>query len=127
MRKISRKEKGLRKINSRGRIQVGKGNRTSQQQQRQRKNPKYTTKENRVYRGNKKEDKLDKGKAGPWHNIMDQVWADAHIAIDQKIVDKWKAKGQCTRCTLTNHGWKHCEKEIRVCTMQRKSFKLPGG
>jgi len=41
-------------------------------------------------------------------------------------VDELKAKRQSTRCTLTNHGWKHCQKEIRVCTIQRKPFKLQG-
>jgi len=85
--------------------------------------PKYTAKEKRVYRAKKKEEKVEKGKAAPGQKIMRRVWADAHTGIDQKIVDELKAKEQCTRCSLTNHGWKHCQKEIRVSTIQRKLFK----
>jgi len=91
------------------------------------KKPKYTAKEKRVYQAKKKEEKVEKGKAAPRQKIMHPVWANAHTGIDQKIVDERKAKGQCTRCTLTNDGWKHCQKEIRVSTIQRKSFKLGGG
>jgi len=91
------------------------------------KKPKYTAKEKRVYQAKKKEEKLEKGKAAPRQKIMHRVWADAHTGIDQTIVDERKAKGQCTRSTLTNHRWKHCQKEIRVSTIQRKPFKLPGG
>jgi len=58
---------------------------------------------------------------------MHRVWADAHTGIDQKVVDEPKANGQCTRCTLTNYGWKHCEKEFQVNTIHRKSFKILGG
>jgi len=91
------------------------------------KKPKYTAKENRVSQAEKKEEKLEKGKAAPRQKIMHRVWANAHTGIDQKIVDERKAKGQCTRCTLTNPGWKHCQKEIQVSTIQRKPLKLPGG
>jgi len=91
------------------------------------KKPKYTAKEKRVYQAKKKKEKVEEGKAAPRQKIMHRVWADAHTGIYQKIVDERKAKGQCTRCTLTNHGWKHCQKEIRVSTIQRKPFKLPGG
>jgi len=91
------------------------------------KKPKYTAKEKRVYQAKKKKEKVEKGKAAPRQKIMHRVWADAHTGIDQNIVNERKAKGQCTRCTLTNHGWKHCQKEIRVNTIHRKSFKLPGG
>jgi len=91
------------------------------------KKPKYTAKEKRVHQAKKKEEKVEKGKAAPRHKIMHRVWAEVHTGIDQKMVDKQKAKGHCTRCTLTNHGWKHCQKEIRVSIIQRKSFKLPGG
>jgi len=91
------------------------------------KKPKYTAKEKRVYQAKKKEEKVGKGRAAPRQKIMHGVWADAHTSIYQKIVVERKAKGQCTRCTLTNHGSKHCQKEIRVNTIQRKSFKLPGG
>ena len=38
---------------------------------------------------------------------------------------KRKAKKQCTRYTLTNAGWKHCKKEIRISNIQRRPFKLP--
>ena len=38
----------------------------------------------------------------------------AHEGIDQKEIDEGKAKGQCTRCTFSNHGWKHSEKDIRI-------------
>jgi len=58
---------------------------------------------------------------------MHRVCADAHTGIDQKVVNERKAKAQCTRCTLTNHVWEHCQKEIRINTIHRKSFKLPGG
>jgi len=70
------------------------------------KKPKYTAKEKRVYQARKKEEQVDKGKAAPRSKIIHRVWADAHTGIDQKIVHEGKAKGQCTRCTLTNHGWK---------------------
>jgi len=72
------------------------------------KKPKYTAKEKRVDQAKKEEEKIDKGKAAPRQKIMHRVWANAHTGIDQKIVDKPKAKGQCTGCTLTNHGLKHC-------------------
>ena len=75
----------------------------------------------------KNEEKVDKGKAPPPQTIMHRVWADAQTGIDQNIVDERKAKGLCTRCTLTNHGWKLCQKEIQVSTIQRKCLKLPGG
>jgi len=91
------------------------------------KKPNYTAKEKRVLQAKKKDEKVDKGKAVPRQKIMHRVWAVTHTGIDQKIVDERTAKGQCTRCTLTNHRWKHCQKEIRVITIQRKSFKLPGG
>jgi len=70
---------------------------------------------------------MEKGKVPPWQKRMHRVWADAHSGIGQKIVDKGKAKGQFTRCTLTNHGWKPYQKEIRVSTIQWKLFKLAGG
>jgi len=76
------------------------------------KQPKYTAREKRVYQAKKKEEKVEKGKAAPRQKIMHRVWADAHTGINPKIVDERKAKGQCTRCTLTNHGWKHCQKVI---------------
>jgi len=88
---------------------------------------KYTAEEKKVYQAKKKEEKVDKGKAAPRQKIMHRVWADAHTGIAQKIVHERKAKGQCPSCTLTNHGWRHCQKEIRVRTIQRKLFKLPGG
>jgi len=88
---------------------------------------KCTAKEKRVYQAKKKEEKVKKEKAAPRQKMMHRVWAYAHTGIDQKIVDERKAKGQCTKCTLTNHGWKHRQEEIRVSTIQRKSFKLPGG
>ena len=69
---------------------------------------------------------MDKGKPAPRQKIINGVWADAQTGIDQKIVDERKAKGQFTRCTLTHHRWKHCQEEIRVSTIQRKSFKLIG-
>jgi len=91
------------------------------------KKPKYTAKEKRVYQAKKKEEKVENQKAAPRQKMMHRVWADTHSGIDQKIVDKRKAMGQCTRCTLTNQGWKECQKEIRVCPIQRNSFKLPEG
>jgi len=91
------------------------------------KKPKYTAKEKRVYQATKKDEKVVKRKAAPRQKIMHGVWADAHTGMHRKIVDKRKAKGQCTRCTLIYHGWKHCPKEIRVSAVQRKSFKLRGG
>jgi len=91
------------------------------------KKPRCTFKEQGVYQARKKDEKVDNRKAAPRQEIMHRVWADAHSGIDQKIVDERKAKVECTRCTLTNHGWKHCQKEIPVTTNQRKWFKLPGG
>jgi len=91
------------------------------------KKPKDTAKEKRVYQARKKEEKAEKGKVAPQEIIMHRVWADSQTRIDEKIVDTRKEKGQCTRCTLTNHGWKHHEKEIPVSTIQRKSFKLECG
>ena len=91
------------------------------------KKPKYTAKEKRVYQAKKKEEKAARKPAAPRQEIMHRVWADAHTGIDQTEIDKRKAKKQCTRCTLTNHGWKHCKKEIRISTIQRRPFKLPVG
>ena len=91
------------------------------------KKPKYTAKEKRVYQAKKKEEKAARKPAAPQQEIMHRVWADAHTGIDQKEIDERKAKKQCTRCTLTNHGWKDCKKEIRIRTIQRRQFKLPVG
>jgi len=91
------------------------------------KKPKYTTKEKRVYQAKKKEETVEKGKAAQRQKIMHRVWADAHTGIDQQIVDERNAKGEYTRCTLTNDGWTNCQKEIRVSSIQRQPFKLPGG
>jgi len=65
---------------------------------------------------------VEKGKAAPLQKIIHRVWANAHTGIDQKVVAAREAKGQGTRCTLTNHGGKYYEKEIRVSTIHRKSF-----
>ena len=89
------------------------------------KKPKYTAKEKRVYQARKKEEKAVKKPAAPRQEIMERVWADTHTGIDQKEIDERKAKKQSTRCTLTNHGWKHCKREIRISTIQRRPFKLP--
>jgi len=91
------------------------------------KKPEYTAKAKRIYQAMKKDANVEKGKAAPRQKIMHRIWGETHTGIDQKIVDERKAKWQCTRCTLTNNGWKHCQKEIRVSTIQRKPFKLPGG
>ena len=91
------------------------------------KKPKYTTKEKRVYQVKKKEERAAKKPVAPRQEIMHRVWADAHTGIDQKEIDERKARKQCTRCTLTNHGWKHCKKEIRISTIQRRPFKFPVG
>ena len=91
------------------------------------KKPKYTAKEKRAYQARKKVERAAKKPAAPWQEIMHRVWADAHKGIDQKEIDEWKAKKQYTRCTLTNHGWKHCKKEIRISTIQRRPFKVPVG
>ena len=74
------------------------------------KKPKYTAKEKMVYQARKKEEKAAKKPTAPRQEIMHRVWADAHTGIDQKEIDDRKAKKQCTKCTLTNHGWKHCKK-----------------
>ena len=91
------------------------------------KKPKYTANERRVYQAKKKEEKAARKAAAPRQEIMHRVWADAHTGIDQEEIDERKAKKQCTRFTLSNHGWKHCKKEIRVSTIQRRPFKLPVG
>ena len=91
------------------------------------KKPKYTTKEKRVYQAKKKEERAAKKPVAPRQEIMHRVWADVHTGIDQKEIDEWKARKQCTRCTLTNHGWKYCKKEIRISSIQRRPFKLPVG
>ena len=91
------------------------------------KKPKYTAKEKRVYQAWKKEEKAARKPAAPRQEIPHRVLADAHTGIDQKEIDERKAKKQCTRCTLTNHGWKPYKKEIRISTIQRRPFKLPVG
>jgi len=50
--------------------------------------PKYAAKEKRIYHAKKKEEKVDKQKAGPRQKIIHWVSADAHIGINQKIVDE---------------------------------------
>ena len=91
------------------------------------KKPKYTAIEKRGYQAKKKEQKAARKPVAARQEIMHRVWADAHTGIDQKEIDERKAKKQCTRCTLSNHGWKHCKKEIRVSTIQRKPLKLAVG
>jgi len=113
--------------NSSGSNSSGKRKRDEPRTAKTTKKPKYTAKEKRVYPAKKTEEKVDKGKAAPGQKIVHRVWANAHTRIDQTIVEQPKAKGQRTRCTLTNHEWKHCQNEIRVSTIQRKLFKFPGG
>ena len=88
------------------------------------KKPKYTTKEKRIYQAKKKKERSAKKPAAPRQEIMHRVWVDAHTGIDQKKIDERKAQEQCTRCTLENHGLKHCKKKIRISTIQRRPFKL---
>ena len=79
------------------------------------KKPKYTAKEKSVYQAAKRTAaKVKKKTAAPWRKIIHRVWKTAHEGIDQKEIDERKAKGQWTRCTFSNHGWKHCEKDIRI-------------
>ena len=79
------------------------------------KKPKCTAKEQRVYQAAKKEAaKAKQETAAPRKKIIHRVWKTAHEGIDQKEIDDRKANGQFTRCTFSNHGWKHCEKEIRI-------------
>ena len=89
------------------------------------KKPKYTAKEKRVYQARKKEEKAARKPTAPRQEKMHRVWADAHTSIDQKEIDDRKAKKQFTQCTMTNHRWKHCKKEIRISIIQRRPFKLP--
>ena len=91
------------------------------------KKPKYTAKEKRAYQARKEEEKAAKKPAAPRQEIMHGSGLMHTTGIAQKEIDERKAKRQCTRCTLTNHGWKHCKKEIRISTIQRRPFKLPVG
>src|ERR1700761_2692980 len=101
------------------------------------KKPKYTAKEKRVYQAAKKAAaKVKKETAAPRKKIIHRVWKKAHEGIEQKEIDERKAKGQCTRCTFSNHGWKHCEKEIRISAARATSnpprkpgrkYNIPGG
>ena len=72
--------------------------------------PKHTAKEKRVYQATKKEEKVVNKPAAPRQDIVHMVWSDAHTGIDQKEMDDRKDKKECTGCTWTNHGWKHCKK-----------------
>ena len=81
------------------------------------KKPKYTTKDKRVYQAKKMKEKAAKKPAAPQQKIMHRVWGEAHSGIDQKEIDQRKAKSQCARCTLMNHRWKHCHKEIQISTI----------
>ena len=62
---------------------------------------------------------VKKETAAPRKKIIHRVWKTAHEGIDQKEIDERKAKGQCTRCTFSNHGWKHCEKDIRISAARK--------
>jgi len=46
------------------------------------KKPRYTAKEKGVYQGEKKEEKVDKGKAAPRQQVKHGVWAATHTGID---------------------------------------------
>ena len=82
----------------------------------------YTAKEKRVYQAAKKEAaKVKKETAVHRKKIIQRVWITANEGIDQKEIDECKAKGQCTRCTFSNHGWKHCEKDIRISAARMTS------
>ena len=87
----------------------------------------YTPKEKRVYQAKKVEERVAKKPAAPWEDIMHKVWADPHTGIDQKEIDEPKAKKQFTQCTLMNHGWKYCQKNVRITSISRRLFKLPIG
>ena len=107
----------LKDTNFSGSNSSGKKKRDESVMAKTMKEPKYTAKEKSIYKTKKKEEKVEKGKAAPRQKIMHRVWADAHTGIKQKVVDEQKTMGECTRCILTNHGWKHCQKEIRVSTI----------
>lgn len=83
------------------------------------KKPKYTAKEKRVFQVKRKEERAAKKPVAPRQEIMHRVWAEVDTGIDKNKINERKAEKQCTRCTLTNHRWKHCKKEIRISTIQR--------
>ena len=91
------------------------------------KKPKYTAKEKRVFQVKRKEERAAKKPVAPRQEIMHRVWAEVDTGIDKNKINERKAEKQCTRCTLTNHRWKHCKKEIRISTIQRWPFTLPVG
>jgi len=96
--------KRLKENNFRGSNSSGKRKREKPTRSKTTKTSKYTAKEKRVYQAKKKEEMLEKGKAGPQEKIIHRIWADTHPSIDQKIGDERKGKWQCTRCTLSKDG-----------------------
>jgi len=48
------------------------------------------------------------GSVAPTGEVKHTVWAEAHHAVDQKVVDKPKWDNQCTRCRMKNDVWKYC-------------------
>ena len=86
MKSISRKEKTLRTLTSRGQIHVAKKKPEEAISAKTTKETKYTAKAKRVYQAKKKEEKVEKGVAKPREKIMHSVWADRHTGIDQRGV-----------------------------------------
>jgi len=65
----------------------------------------------------------EEGGVAPEGEIKHKVWAEAHQAVDQKVVDKRKSDNECTRCVMRNHAWKYWRKPIQVSPVYRGQAK----
>jgi len=85
----------------------------------------YTALEKAAYQ--KKKSGERKGKKEGSVPLVGEVkqWgcADAHKAVDQKVVDKGKSDNECTRCGMKNHAWKYCRKPVQVSPVYRGPSK----
>ena len=81
----------------------------------------YTALEKAAYQKKKAGER--NGKNEGWVGLVGEVkhWvsADAHKAVDQKVVNKGKSDNECTRCGMKNHAWKYCGKPVQVSPVYR--------
>jgi len=63
------------------------------------------------------------GSVAPKGEGRHTVWSEAHLGVDQKVVDKLKSDNECTRCRMKNHTWKYCRKLIQVSAIYRGQSK----
>jgi len=55
--------------------------------------------------------------------VVHTDWDKAHNSIPKDVIDRRRNNKGCTPCGMTNHFWKHCQKEQSVATFGTKRYE----